>query len=80
MSTKKRLIEVANKRLLNESLPSPVTFTEHEVLGMLCDLIDYDLGGKEEMPPQLIKVFQDGLRKKGRNLDGPNNTPDGAYM
>jgi hypothetical protein len=45
MSTKKRLIEVANKRLLNEDLPPPITFSEHEALGMLCDLIDYDLGG-----------------------------------
>lgn len=79
MSTKKRLIEAANKRLLNESLPPPVNFTEHETLKMMCDLIDYDMSGEEEMPPKLVKVFQDGLRSKGRNLNPPD-IPDGAMM
>ena len=83
MSTKKRLIEAANKRLLNEDLPPLINFTEHEVLKMMCDLIDYDLGGKEEMPEKLINIFQDALRKKGRYLpkdgSGPN-VPDGAMM
>lgn len=79
MGTKKRLIEAANKRLLNESLPPPVNFTEQEVLKMMCDLIGYDMGGKEEMPPKMVKVFQDGLRSKGRNLNPPN-PPKGAMM
>jgi len=77
--SKKTAINKANKRLLNESLPAPVNFNEHEVLGLLCELIDYDLGGKEEMPDNLIKVFQTALKKKGRNLNPPN-VPDGAMM
>lgn len=80
MSTKKRLIEAANKRLLNESLPPTINFTEHEVLAMMCDLVGYDLGGEEEFPERLLKIFQDGLREKGRNFDAPNNVPDGAMM
>ncbi len=79
MSTKKKLIEKANKRLLNEDVQPPVNFTEHEVLGLLCELIDYNLGGEKEMPPKLVKVFQDALKKKGRNINPPN-VPDGAYM
>lgn len=79
MSTKKRIIERANKRLLNEDVPPPVNFNEHEVLGLLCELIDYDLGGKQEMPTKLVKVFQEALKKKGRNLTPPN-PPPGAMM
>jgi hypothetical protein len=30
-------------------------FTEHETLKMLCELIDYDLGGEKEIPSKLIK-------------------------
>ena len=80
MSTKTRLIEAANKRLLSESLPPTIHFTEHETLAMMCDLIGYVLGGEEEIPENLKRIFQDGLRKKGRNLDGPPNVPDGAMM
>lgn len=80
MSTKKRLIEAANKRLLNEHLPAPVHFTEHEVLSMMCELIDYEPSSQEEMPEKLKTIFQDALRKKGRNLDGSSNVPDGAIM
>lgn len=79
MGTKKLIIERANKRFLNEDLPPPVNFTEHEVLSMLCELIDYDLSGEKEMPNKLIEVFQTGLKKKGRNLNPPN-VPDGAMM
>lgn len=79
MSTKKRIIEAANKKLLNEDIQAPLSFNEYEVLGLLCELIDYDLGGKEEMPDKLIKVFQEALIKKGRNLNPPN-VPDGAMM
>ena len=50
MGTKKLMIERANKRLINEGLPPTVMFTEHEVLMMMCDLIDYSLGGSEEIP------------------------------
>jgi hypothetical protein len=79
MSTKKRIIERANKRLLNEDVPPPVNFNQYEVLDLLCELIDYDLGGKQEMPTKLVKVFQEALKKKGRNLTPPN-TPLGAMM
>lgn len=64
MSTKKRLIEAANKRLLNESLPAPVTFSEIETLNMMCELIGYDRSGEAEMPEKLIEIFQNGLRKR----------------
>ena len=78
MSTKRRLIEVANKRLLNEDVPPPINFTEHEVLTMMCDLIDYDLGGKEEMPEKLVNIFQNALRKKGRHIpENPEPDPPG---
>jgi hypothetical protein len=79
MSTKKRLLENINKKMdmVNESLPPTIMFTEHETLKMLCELIDYDLGGEEEIPSKLIEIFQDGLKKKGRNFN--NNTPEGAY-
>ena len=43
------------------------------------ELIDYDLGGKEEMPTKLVKVFQEALKKKGRNVNPPN-VSDGAMM
>jgi len=83
MSTKRKLIEQANRRLLNESLPPMVHFTEHEALAMMCDLIDYDMGGGAEYPEKLKLIFQDALRKKGRHLpkdgSGPN-VPDGAMM
>lgn len=79
MGTKKRLIERANKRLLNEGIQPPVSFNEHEVFGLLCELIDYDLSGEKEMPDKLVKVFQSALKKKGRNLNPPN-VPDGAMM
>ncbi len=79
MSTKQRIIERANKRLLNEDMPPPLNFNEHEVLGILCELIDYDLGGKEDMPSKLVEVFQKALKKKGRNLTPPN-PPLGAMM
>ena len=79
MSTKKRLLENINKKInmVNESLPPTIMFTEHETLKMLCELIDYDLSGKEEMPSKLIEVFQNGLKKKGRSFN--NDTPKGAY-
>ena len=79
MGTKKRLLENINKKMdmVNESLPPTIMFTEHETLKMLCELIDYDLGGKEEMPCKLIKIFQDNLKKKGRSFN--NNAPKGAY-
>ena len=79
MSTKKRILENINKKMdmINESLPPTIMFTEHETLKMLCELIDYDLGGKEEMPSKLIEIFQNGLKKKGRNFN--HNTPEGAY-
>ena len=79
MSTKKRILENINKKMdmVNESLPPTIMFTEHETLKMLCELIDYDLGGKEEMPSKLIEIFQNGLKKKGRNFN--HNTPEGAY-
>lgn len=79
MNTRARIIENANKRLLMEDLPPTIYFSEHEVLKMMCDLIDYDLGGKEEIPPKLLKIFQDGLKAKGRNLD-VSKVPDGAMM
>lgn len=79
MSIKKRIIERVNKRLLNENVPPPVNFNDHEVLELLCELIDYDLGGKEEMPTKLVKVFQEALKKKGRNVNPPN-VSDGAMM
>lgn len=79
MSTKKRILEKINKKMdmVNESLPPTIMFTEHETLKMLCELIDYDLDGNEEMPSKLIEIFQDGLKKKGRSFN--NNTPKGAY-
>ena len=78
MSTKRKLIEQANRRLLNEDVPPPITFTEHETLKMMCELIDYDLGGKPEMPEKLIEIFQDGLRKKGRYIpENPEPDPPG---
>jgi hypothetical protein len=79
MSTKKRILENINKKMdmVNESLPPTIMFTEHETLKMLCELIDYDLSGKEEMPSKLIEIFQNNLKKKGRNFN--HNTPEGAY-
>ena len=44
---------------------------------MLCELVDYDLGGEKEMPSKLIEIFQKNLKKKGRNFN--HNTPEGAY-
>tara|TARA_R110000772_G_scaffold17946_1_gene49793 strand:- start:40004 stop:40243 length:240 start_codon:yes stop_codon:yes gene_type:complete len=79
MSKKSKLIEQANKRLLNEDLPPTIHFSEHEVLNMMCELIDYNMSGKEEMPEKLVKVFQEGLKSKGRSLETPN-TPPGAMM
>lgn len=79
MNTKKLMMERANKRLLNEDVPPPINFTEHEVLVLLCKLIDYDLGGKEEIPSKLVNIYQEALKKKGRNLTPPN-PPDGAMM
>ena len=79
MSTKKRILENINKKMdmVNESLPPTIMFTEHETLKMLCELVDYDLGGEKEPPSKLIEVFQNGLKKKGRIFN--NNAPKGAY-
>ena len=63
--------------MVNESLPPTIMFTEHETLKMLCELVDYDLGGEKEMPSKLIEIFQKNLKKKGRNFN--HNTPEGAY-
>ena len=79
MSTKKRILENINKKMdmINESLPPTIMFTEHEALKMLCELIDYDLNGEKEMPTKLIEIFQNNLKKKGRNFN--TNAPEGAY-
>jgi len=79
MSTKSKIIEKVNKQLLNEDVQPPVYFNEMEVFNMLCELIDYNLNGIPEPPPKLTKVFQEALKKKGRNLTPPN-PPAGAMM
>jgi hypothetical protein len=66
MSTKKRILENINKKMdmINESLPPTIMFTEHETLKMLCELVDYDLGGEKEMSSKLIEIFQKKFKEK----------------
>jgi len=65
-------IEKINKRMVSESLPPTINFSEHEVYSMLHEAFEGDI------PENVIKSFQKGLKGKGRYL-GPNKTPDGAY-
>jgi hypothetical protein len=60
MSTKAKAIENANKRLLTESLPPPVHFSDGEVFGMFWEAFG------ENTPEELIKAFQNALKKKCR--------------
>jgi len=77
MSNKKRIIERANKRLLNEDMAPPINFNDMEVAVMFSEAFG------DNTPKELIDVFQDALRKKGRFIpkDGEGfNVPDGAMM
>lgn len=60
--SKKQAIERANKRLLNENLPPPVTFTEHEVIEMINEIIGLDLSkmnSTNPTPEDLKQIFED---------------------
>ena len=59
MSTKKKLIEQANKRLLNESLPPETQWRSDEVVILLMAIFD------NEIPDKAIKLFQDKQKEKG---------------
>jgi len=72
MSTKKKLIEQANKRLLNESLPPETQWRSDEVVILLMAIFD------NEIPDKAIKLFQDKQKEKG--VVFPNGTaPPGAF-
>jgi len=59
MSTKKKSIEQANKRLLNESLPPETQWRSDEVVILLMAIFD------NEIPDKAIKLFQDKQKEKG---------------
>lgn len=72
-SDKRKNIEEVNKRLLNESLPPLINFTEHEVFSILWETYG------ENIPKELIKSMQEALKKKGRVFP-TGDIPKGAFM
>lgn len=65
-------IEKINKRMVSESLPTTINFTEHEVFNMVYEAFDGNI------PDRLKEELQKGLKAKGRYF-GPDKTPEGAY-
>lgn len=63
MSTKTRLIEKINKRMdmISESLPSPLTFTESEVMQILWEIEGVDLSPKsgELTQEEINEIYAD---------------------
>ena len=75
MSGKRRAIDAANKRMLNESLPPQIkNIDEMEVYNMLNEIF------KNEWPENVTEAFQGLLKKKGRSFPKEGEgCPPGAF-